>query len=135
MITAMLLSIGAQAAVPPAPPSPPKERVERMIIVHHTSDALGEPRPTVVTRGSSVVISGCNADRKCETQTEVSRDGRTEKTRIMLCAKAGESDVAWVQRLRSAAKRIEADDNLAPEARTKVIAALNEAIAKSPAQE
>ncbi|GAA4022314.1 hypothetical protein GCM10022280_23700 [Sphingomonas swuensis] len=134
MLTTMLLIAAQAAPVPPAPPAPPAERVERMIVVHETGKA-GTGAPTIVRRGDKVEIGGCGSERRFETDAEVTREGRKEKTRILLCSKGDESDVAWVERLRSAAKRIEADDNLSPEARTRVVAAINEAIAKAPVRE
>ncbi|GAA4001695.1 hypothetical protein [Sphingomonas humi] len=81
------------------------------------------------------MLGGCEGGRKFETEADATDKGKQSKTRILLCAKGGETDVAWVQRLRDAAKRIEADTNLSPETRTRVITALNQAIAQSSARE
>ena len=58
-----------------------------------------------------------------------------KKTRVMICAKGGSSNVSRVQQLRDAAKRIAADPTLSEETRSRITVAINEAIAKLPASE
>jgi hypothetical protein len=115
--------------------------VERnVLIIRDGKDAPGERREVRVLRKGApgahmAVLADCQGGRKFETEADAGDKGKQSKTRILLCSKGGETDVAWVQRLRDTAKRIESDENLSPETRTKVVAALNQAIAHSTARE
>lgn len=82
--------------------------------------------------GARIAMLSCDDGAKVDSEA-TDKDGK--KTRVMICAKGGSSNVSRVQQLRDAAKRIEGDTNLSPEARTRVVAAINEAIAKLPVNE
>lgn len=117
-----------------------REIQRNVIVIRDGKDAPGERREVRVLRGGApgahmAVLTDCQGGRKFETEADSGDKDKQSKTRILLCAKGGETDVAWVQRLRDTAKRIERDENLSPETRTKVVAALNQAIAQSTARE
>lgn len=80
-------------------------------------------------------LGGCAGGRKFETDADTRDKDKVSKTRILICAKGSETDVAWVQRLRDTAKRIEGDPKLSAETKTRVVAALNSAIAQADARE
>jgi hypothetical protein len=82
--------------------------------------------------GTRVPMLSCDDGAKVDSEA-TDKDGK--KTRVMICAKGGSSNLSKVQQLREAAKRIEADTNLSPETRARVALAINEAIAKLPANE
>jgi hypothetical protein len=79
----------------------------------------------------SVSAFSCANGAKVESES-LDNDGK--KSRVMICA-MGDTNVAKAQQLRDAAKRIEGDTNLSPDARTRIVLAINEAIAKLPVNE
>lgn len=79
----------------------------------------------------SVSAFSCANGTKVESET-LDKDGK--KSRVMICA-MGDTNVAKAQQLRDAAKRIEGDTNLSPEARNRIVLAINEAIARLPVNE
>jgi hypothetical protein len=82
--------------------------------------------------GTRVAMLSCDDGAKVDSEA-TDKDGK--KTGVMICAKGGSSNVSKAQQLRDAAKRIEADANFSQEARTRIVLAINEAIAKLPVNE
>ena len=109
----------------------------RVRIVDIAPGKPGERREVRILRepgapGTKVAMLSCDDGAKVDSEA-TDKDGK--KTRVMICAKGGDSNVSRVQQLREAAKRIEADPNLSPETRTRIALAINEAIAKLPVNE
>lgn len=110
---------------------------ERRIRVVDVSGDKGEERREIRIQrepgaaGARIAMLSCDDGAKVDSEA-TDKDGK--KTRVMICAKGG-SSVSRVQQLRDAAKRIEGDTNLSPEARTRIVTAINEAIARLPASE
>ncbi|WP_426266672.1 hypothetical protein [Sphingomonas sp. LHG3443-2] len=111
---------------------------ERRIRIVDVAPGKGEERREVrILRepgapGTRIAMLSCDDGAKVDSEA-TDKDGK--KTRVMICTKGGSSNVSRVQQLRDAAKRIEGDTNLSPEARTRVVTAINEAISKLPANE
>lgn len=109
----------------------------RVRIIDVAPGKPGERREVRILRepgapGTKVAMLSCDDGAKVDSEA-TDKDGK--KTRVMICAKGGGSNVSRVQQLREAAKRIEADPNLSPETRTRIALAINEAIAKLPVNE
>lgn len=107
------------------------------IVEMHPGRGGSERREVLILRepgapGTRVTMLSCDDGAKVDSEA-TDKDGK--KTRVMICAKGGSSNVSKVQQLREAAKRIEAHTNLSPETRARVALAINEAIAKLPANE
>lgn len=160
-----LAAIQVAATAPsPKPETGEEKRIVKQIIIHERGDKKRAGQKTVerdviVTRPGTdlprngereiriirtpgqppapelAMIRDCEGARKFETEADGTRDGKKTRTRVLLCSKGAETDVAWVQRLRDAAKRIEGDENLSPETKARVVAALNQAITQSSARE
>ena len=111
---------------------------ERRIRVVDVTGGKGEERREVrILRepgapGTRIAMLSCDDGAKVDSEA-TDKDGK--KTRVMICAKGGSSNVSRVQQLRDAAKRIAADPNLSEETRSRITVAINEAIAKLPASE
>lgn len=113
-------------------------RPERRIrIVDVEGSKPGEHREIRIRReanapGARIAMLSCHNGAKVDSEA-TDTDGK--KTRVMICAKGGSSNVPKAQQLRDAAKRIAADSSLSRETRTRVVLAINEAIAKLPVNE
>lgn len=153
----------AATAPSPKPETGEEKRIVKQIIIHEGGDKQHAghktvERDVVITRPGSdlpkngereiriirtpgqppaemAMIRDCEGARKFETEADGTSDGKKTKTEILLCSKGGETDATWVQRLRDTAKRIEGDENLSPETKAQVVAALNQAITQSSARE
>lgn len=160
MIASMLAgALLAVQAAPPAPPAPPvpeagKPGESRHVTVIRTVDKdgkaderreivirelgkdakLGEKREFVIRRGGPdgvrVTSMHCRDGRKFETEAEGGTADKKTKTRIMLCAREGETDASYAQTLKRTADRIAADKNLPDDVRNRVVASLNAEIAR-----
>ena len=95
------------------------EKIEKKII--HT-DGTTE-------KAAEAAIAQCGP-RKFESNVESKVDGKTRRTRILLCSKGGESAAEWAATLEKAVAKIEANDALSDEARTKIIAEMKAEISK-----
>lgn len=118
------------------------ERHRIMILRDGDQEAKpGERREVRVLRRSGepgariTMLGDCKGDQKVTSDTEADKDGVKERTRILICNASGGSTVGQVQRLRNTIKSIEADKDLSAETKTRVITALNNAIAALPASE
>jgi hypothetical protein len=113
------------------------EPERRVRIVDVAPSKPGESREVRILRepsavGTMIEMLPCHDGAKVDSEA-TDKDGK--KTRVMICAGGGGSNITRVQQLREAAKRIEADPNLSQETRTRVALAINEAIAKLPVNE
>ena len=95
------------------------EKIEKKII--HT-DGTTE-------KAAEAAIAQCGP-RKFESNAVSMVDGKTRRTRILLCSKSGESAAEWAATLEKAVAKIEANDALSDEARTKIIAEMKAEISK-----
>ena len=101
-IAAALIAAPAPAQ-PAAPPSPASE------------DALA---PEVAELAQS-----CSA-HKFETTVKFTVDGKQRQSKVKMCGTVGQTDAQWATTLRDAAKKIQANDSMTPEARQQVVAAI-----------
>lgn len=74
-------------------------------------------------------LESCAA-RKFETVVQVTVDGAKRGKKVTLCGKAGQSDADWIGALKDAAKKVEANGEMAPEVKGQIVTALNLEIAK-----
>ena len=95
-------------------------KVEKVVKHHGTGDGVAKDRAALEAR--------CGA-RKFETSAVSGSDQDKRQTRIKLCAAAGESQADWVKSLNGALARLEADKDLPPENKAKMIADLKAEIA------
>lgn len=137
-----LLLAGAALGANPAPPTPPtpdaatKGETRQVVIIRN----VGKDGKTQEKRTETVILKpggertaiklDCDQGRKFETEAEATSDGKKQKTKIMLCARPGESDASYADALKRAADRIAYNKNLPEDVRTRVVAALNTEIAK-----
>lgn len=112
------------------------KKVERRVMIIEDKAAPGAPgAPGEVRRferfsgepGKHVMHLQCDGSEKFETDVS---DGK-DKMKFMICAKGGEGDM--VQHLERAVARLQADGEVNPERRGKVIAALQAEIARRKA--
>lgn len=99
-----------------------KEEVREIKIVH----ADGKKHIS-----KSEFVADCGKGRKFESSAS-SGDGTKEKhvNKMVLCSDPGESDEAWAKTLRDALARVEANDDMNPEGKAKIVADLRAEIAK-----
>jgi hypothetical protein len=150
--TLMLAAVQAATPVPPTPPAATAKEdnttIREIIIREHPagkSDArqgkeqrreIRVVRRGAPSAGDRVMIEGCEGRALVDVDDTTSAPGKpADRTRVLVCAKDGTTDVTAVNRLREVAKRIKGDSNLSAEARNRVLVAINEAIAKLPVSE
>jgi hypothetical protein len=150
--TLMLAAVQAATPVPPTPPAATANEdrtvVREIVISEHPagkSDArqgkeqrreIRVVRRGAPSAGDRVMIEGCEGRALVDVDDTTSAPGKpADRTRVLVCAKGGGTDVSAVKRLRDVAKRIEGDTSLSAEARNRVLLAINEAVAKLPVSE
>lgn len=124
-------------------------RLPLMMVILAATPALAAPAPAPVKpiesrelieslRGKSVegatpendaLLSSCPA-MKFETAVEVGSGDDKYLTRIKLCSKPGGTKDEWIATLGQAAEKIQANDELAAESRTQLVAAIKAEIAR-----
>jgi hypothetical protein len=68
--------------------------------------------------------------RKFETEASSNYNGKLRKAKILLCAKAGESDAEWIATLEKAASKVVATTELSMDAKAKIAGDLQAEIAR-----
>ena len=93
--------------------------------------AAGPEAATTDTSSNDVaaLVESCSA-HKFETVVRFTVDGKQHQSKVRLCGQAGQSDSQWAKTLRDAAKKLQANESMAPEARQQAIAAINAEILK-----
>ena len=76
-------------------------------------------------------VAECGKGRKFESSATAG-DGTKEKrvSKMVICSDPGESEAAWEKTLRDALARVEANDDMPPEGKAKIMADLKSEIAK-----
>jgi hypothetical protein len=150
--TLMLAAFQAATPVPPAPPAATAHEdrtiVREIVIREHPAGKSGakdgkeQRREIRIVRrgapsaGDRAMIEGCEGRALVDVDDTASAPGKpADRTRVLVCAKSGTTDVSAVKRLREVAKRIEGDTSLSAEARNRVLVAINDAIARLPVSE
>src|SRR5829696_2923774 len=112
---AILIAIAAQVASDPAASA---------------ADRQGE----LAKSDAEAIIARCGA-RKFETEVTSNNAGKVRKAKILLCAKAGDSDAQWIATLEKSAAQLEASPQLSAEAKSKVLGEIQAAIAQVRGQQ
>ena len=119
------LPAAAQQAAPASEPT--QERTEIRKIVMHGEGKADEAR--MLSKEMRDKIAKCKGE-KVEANADINKDGKKQTTRIMVCAKPGESKAALAQSLEKALGRIEGEDAMTPEAKAQIVAQLRAKIAE-----
>jgi hypothetical protein len=83
----------------------------------------------------AALIESCSA-HKFETIVQFTgANGKPRQSKVRLCGAPGQTDAQWAVTLRDAAKKVEANAAMTPEARQQVVAALEAELAKFAAAE
>ena len=114
MTIEMALILAAAALAPGSAAAAPK------------SGASSQSAPTPAMKA---LAESCNA-HKFETEVEVGAAGKTRQSKVKLCGKVGQSDADWVNTLKDAANKIEANPTMARSVKDQIIAALNAEMAR-----
>lgn len=75
------------------------------------------------------LLQDCGTHR-FETAVDYMSDGKPRQTKVKLCGTKGQSDADWLRTLKDAAVKLEANPAMAPEMKTKIIAAIRDEIGK-----
>jgi hypothetical protein len=120
------LLIALPAVAQPAN-EPTQETTEVRKIIMHGEGKAGEAR--MLTKEMRDKIAKCQGD-KVEANADTSSAGKKQTSRIMICAKPGESKAALAQSIEKALGRIEGEDAMTPEAKAQIVAQLRAKIAE-----
>ena len=98
-----------------------KEEVREIKIVKADKNAIGKAE----------FVANCGKGRKFES-TSATGEGADKKqvNKMVICSDPGESDAAWEKTLRDALARVEANEDMAPEGKARIMADLRIEIAK-----
>ena len=98
-----------------------KEEVREIKIVH----ADGKKH---ISR--SEFAADCGKGRKFESSSSAGDDKNKHVNKMVICSDPGETDAAWEKTLRDALARVEANQDMNPEGKAKIMADLRTEIAK-----
>ena len=121
LLMVMLAATPALAAPTPAP----VKRIETRELVESVSGKAVDG----ATPENEAILSACSA-MKFETSVEVGSGDDKHLTKIKLCSKPGGTRDEWIAMLGQAAAKIKANDELAPDSRAQLVAAINAEIAR-----
>ena len=99
---------------------PGEQKVEKIVKRHRTGAGSAD---------RAALEAKCGA-RKFETSAVSGADNDKHQSKIKLCGAAGESDAAWAKSLNDALARLEANSELPPEHKAKMVADLKAEIAR-----
>jgi hypothetical protein len=128
---ALLALAGPVVAADEAPKTGPEETVIIKVIQRGKDGRTAENN--ALPDGAPVKMLGkCSAGKKFESDTETKgANGEVRRTRIVLCPHGEHDQKSTLQGLESARKRIAEDPNLTIEQRDKVLATLDQEIARA----
>ena len=128
-LTAGGLLVAMPAAAQQAAPAsePAQERTEIRKVVMYGEGKDDEAR--MLSKEVRDKIAKCKGE-KVEANADINKDGKKQTTRIMVCAKPGESKAELAQSLEKALGRIEGEDAMTPEAKAQIVAQLRAKIAE-----
>ncbi len=128
-LTAGGLLVALPAAAQQAAPAnePTQERTEvRKIITHGKNQAHGARMLSQEMRDK---IAKCEGE-KVEANADINNGGKKQTSRIVICAKPGESKAELAQSLEKALGRIEGENAISAEAKAQIVAKLRAKIAE-----
>lgn len=85
-----------------------------------TRRASSSPKPTAVLQ----LMQSCDA-HKFETIVHVVVDGEPRDSKVKLCGIEGQSDADWINTLRDAIRKLQANKEMAPATRNQIVSAIN----------
>ena len=121
----MLMGMLAATPALAAPASAPVRKIESRALI----ESLSGKEVEGATLEHEALLSACPA-LKFETSVEVGSGDDKHLTKIKLCSKPGGTEDEWIVSLGEAAAKIQANDELAAESRTQLVAAINAEIAR-----
>src|SRR5215218_369191 len=119
------LPAAAQQAAPASEPA--QERTEVRKIVMHGDGKDGGDR--LLTPEMREKIAKCKGE-KVEANADIDNAGKKHRSRIIFCAKPGESKAELAQSIEKALGRIEGEDAMSAEAKAQIVAQLRAKIAE-----
>lgn len=121
-----LLAMPALAAAPEATgASVTVKKVEPRELVKSLSDKIVEG----ATPETEAILASCSA-MKFETSVIVGTGTAARVTKVKMCSRAGDTKEQWIVSLTDAVAKIEANLELAPDSRVKLVAAIQAEIAR-----
>lgn len=125
-ILAFAVSAGAAA---PAKPAPGEKKVIKIV-------KLGDGAVSISDSDAEAAMVKCENDgRKIETSTEKkSNDGKTEKTRVVICSTGDHNQTRMRSALESARESVASLDSLSPETKAKALAGIDEQLNRLKSQ-
>lgn len=121
----MLMGMLAATPALAAPASAPVRKIESRALI----ESLSGKEVEGATLEHEALLSACPAF-KFETSVEVGSGDDKHLTKMKLCSKPGGTKDEWIVSLGEAAAKIQANDELAAESRTQLVAAINAEIAR-----
>ena len=122
----LLIALPAAAQQTPQANQPAQERTEiRKVIMHGD----GKDTERVLSPEMKDKIAKCQGE-KVEANADIKNEGKTQRSRILICAKPGESKAELAQSLEKALGRIEGESEMTPEAKAQIVAQLRAKIAE-----
>ena len=120
------LAIPAVAATP--------EAAEKLVIVKQIEsrelvESLNEKTVEGATPETEAILASCSA-LKFETSVIVGSGPAARVTKVKMCSRAGDTREQWIVSLKDAAAKIEANLELAPDSRDRLVAAIEAEIAR-----
>lgn len=94
-----------------------------------TRKSAAKPAKAAVAPAVPKVMQSCDA-HKFETVVDVTVDGQPRKSKVKLCGVEGQSDAAWIETLRDAVKKLEANKAMPAAQREQIVTAIKGEIAR-----
>ena len=123
----LLIALPAAAQQTPQANEPAQERTEVRKIVMHGEKQARDAR--MLSQEMRDKIAKCDGE-KVEANANLDNKGKKQTTRIVVCAKSGESKAELAQSLEKVLGRVEGEDIMSPEAKAQIIAQLKAKIAE-----
>lgn len=127
-LCALAVTISA-APVLAADPAPGKVVVVKKVEASELIKSISGKSIEGATPEHEALLASCPA-MKFETSVEVGSGETARVTKVKMCSRAGETTEQWISSLGDAATKIEANLDLAPDSRAKLVAAINAEIAR-----
>jgi beta-lactamase regulating signal transducer with metallopeptidase domain len=122
----LLIALPAVAQQAPANESTQETTEVRKIVMHGEGRARDAK---VLTKEMREKIAKCEGE-KVEANADIRNAGKKQTSRIMICAKPGESKAELANSIEKALGRIEGEDAMTPEAKAQIVAQLRAKIAE-----
>src|SRR3954468_1561629 len=88
-----------------------------------------KPAPAPAVAAEAKLIQSCDA-HKFETVVDTVVDGQSHKSKVRLCGVEGQSNAEWIDTLRDAVRKLNADKEMAPAKRDQIVAAIKAEIGR-----